>query len=106
MTRVVAHDLNDVDIVRASLERAYREHADRLSAYAPTLTWNDSRSATVSVTVMTKTIRADFTIDERNVRVESRVPFVFSYLEGKALSRLCERLEEIFAEARAEHAGG
>lgn len=101
MTRVVRHDLHDVELVKSTLERAYKEHADRLSAYAPQLTWNDPRSATISVTVMAKTIRTDFTIDEQEVRVDSKVPFAFSYLEGKVLSKLCERLEQMFADVRS-----
>ena len=104
MTRVVSHELNDVDLVKATLEQAYKQHAARLAAYAPTLTWVGPNTATVSVKVMAKTVRTDFTIDERDVRIDSKVPFVFSYLEEKALSRLCEGLERAFAEARANQA--
>jgi hypothetical protein len=102
MTRVVRHDLPDVDLVRATLDQAYREHAERLAAYSPKLTWSDAGVATVTVTVMAKTIRATFTVDAKDVHVDSKFPFVFSYLEGKVLTKLCDRLDEAFAKARAD----
>ena len=104
MTRVVRHELTEVDLVKATLEQAYREHAERLAAYAPKLTWTDPRVATVSVAVMAKTIRATFTVDDQDVHIDSKFPFLFSALEDKILTKLCERLEQAFAKARADRA--
>jgi hypothetical protein len=100
MTRVVRHELSGVDMVRATLEKTYRTHAERLAAYGPKLAWSDARTATVTVTVMAKTVRTTFTIDEQDVHVDSTFPFALSFFEGQFLSKVCARLEQAFAEAR------
>jgi hypothetical protein len=102
--RAIKHGLTDLGRVRAAIEDAVRANADRLSAYSPRLVWNGERSAALSVSVIAKAIRADFTITDDEVVLEGDIPFVFTHLEDRIMSRLAEQLEAAFARARDQRA--
>jgi hypothetical protein len=102
--RAVKHGMADIDRVRVALDGAFQANAKRLSAYSPRVVWNGARAATVSLTVMTKTIIANFTITDDEVLVEGKIPFLFSHLDGKIMSVLSEQVETCLAKARAEQA--
>jgi hypothetical protein len=104
MKRAVKHGMADIDLVRAAIDGAYKANADRLSALSPRMTWNGARAATVSLTVMTKTIATHFTITDEEILVEGKIPFIFSHLEGKIMSVLGDQLEMWLAKARAGEA--
>jgi hypothetical protein len=100
--RAIRHGLADAGRVRASIDQAVKANAARLAPYSPQMAWKDERAAALSVTVMAKTIRADFTITDDEVLLEGEIPFLFSHLEERIMGRLGEHLEEAFARARAE----
>ena len=101
MKRALKHGMTDIDRVRTALDAAYKANAARLLPYAPKMVWNGAREATVAVTVMSKSIVANFTITDEDVIVESKIPFVFSYFEEKIMKILSEALETSFAKVRA-----
>jgi hypothetical protein len=100
--RAIRHGLGDAASVRTSIDEALKANANRLSAYSPRMVWTNERAATLSVTVMAKTIRADLTITDDDVLVEGEIPFLFSHLEERIMGRLGEQLEASFAKARAD----
>ena len=104
MKRVVKHGVADVDRVKGAIEGAYKAHAGRLSALAPKLAWANARAASISITVMAKPIVSNFTITDDDVVVETKVPFLFSHMEGKIMDTLCEHLELWLVKARAGEA--
>jgi hypothetical protein len=105
MRRLFKHGMADLDRVKAAIEAAYKANASRLSPYSPRMVWKGARAATVSLTVMAKTITTDFTITDDDVLVEGKIPFLFSHLEGRIMNVLGEQLETCFAKARAEQEG-
>jgi hypothetical protein len=100
MKRSIKHGMTDLDRVRAAMDGAYRANVDRLSALAPRMAWTADRAATMSITVMAKTIRADFTVTQNEVLIEGKVPFLFSHLEGRIMTALSEQLEVWLAKVR------
>jgi hypothetical protein len=100
--RTVKHGMTDIERVRAALDGAYTANALRLSAYSPKMVWNGARAATMSVTVMTRTITTDFTITDDDVLVEGKIPFAFRHLEGRIMTVLGEQLETWFAKTRGD----
>jgi hypothetical protein len=102
MKRVVRHEMVNLDRVRAAIDGAYKANVHRLSPYAPKLAWNGARLATMSITVMTKTINANFTITDQEVLIEGKVPFLFGHLEGRIITVLAEQLEVWLVKVRAE----
>jgi hypothetical protein len=104
MNRTLKHGMADIDRVRAAIDGAYKANVDRLSPYSPSLVWNGARAARMSVTVMRKTITADFTITDDAILVEGKVPFMFSHFEDRIMNRLGEQLETWLAKVRPEKA--
>lgn len=103
MKRAVKHGIADVERVRAAIDAAYKANLNRLSPFSPKMVWNGDR-ATVSLTMMMKTISASLTVTADDVLVEGKIPFIFSHLEGKIMDALGEHLEAAFAKARADEA--
>ena len=101
MKRSMKHGLASVDRVKAALDRAYKTNADRLAPFSPKMVWNGDR-ATVSLTMMMKTVSASFAVTADEVLVEGKIPFIFRHLEGKIMDALGEHLELAFAKAREE----
>ena len=104
MKRAMKHGIADVERVRAAIDGAYKANANRLSPYSPRIAWKGAHSGTVSLTMMMKTISANFIITDDEVLVESKIPFLFSHLEGRIMDVLGEQLEIAFAKARADEA--
>jgi hypothetical protein len=101
MKRAVKHGVADVARVKAAIDGAYKANAGRLSALSPKIVWNGARAVSLSITVLAKPIVANFTITDDDVLVESKVPFLFSHLEGKIMNTLAEHLELWLGKARA-----
>jgi hypothetical protein len=104
MKRAVKHGFADLERVKAAIDGAYKANADRLSALSPKIVWNGARAASISATVMAKTIVATFTITDDEVLVESKVPFLFSHFEAKIMNALDEHLELWLAKVRSGEA--
>jgi hypothetical protein len=104
MKRAIKHGMVEVGHVRAALDRAYKANADRLSPYSARMVWNSDRAATVSVTVLTKPIVANFIITDDEVLVESKIPFLFSHFEGRIMDVLGEQLQIWLAKGRTGEA--
>ncbi len=83
MKYVTKHGIDDLDRVKTVIEKAYDSYKERLSEYNPNLTWKDDRNATVSFSVMKKSLNTDFEITEDEVRIEGKIPFIFKPFEGK-----------------------
>jgi hypothetical protein len=83
------------------MDAAYKANIERLGAVSPKMVWTGPCMATITVTMMTKTITANFTILNDEVLVETKVPFLVSHLDGKIIQTLSEHLEASFSKARA-----
>lgn len=103
-TRTLKHGLTDQDLVRKAIDDTWAANLGKLEPFSPTITWKDSRTARLGVTVMAKALTADMTISDDEVRVEAKVPFIFSHFEDRILSTLVERLETSLAAARDKQA--
>ena len=101
MKYTVKHGLGDTDRVKWALDKAFKANTDRLAAYSPKMKWTGPREATVTFTVMAKTLAAGFTIADDDVVVEGKVPFVFKHFEERIKKVVGQHLEEWFAKARA-----
>lgn len=88
--------------VRAAIDSTVKANMARLAPYAPTMVWTDASAATVSVTVMAKTITANLLVTDTDVEVDAKVPFIFSHFEGRIMQVLSEQLEASFAAARTD----
>lgn len=83
MKYVAKHGIDDLDQVKTVIEKAYDSYKERLSEYNPNLTWRDERNATVSFSVMRKSITTEFEITTQEVRIEGKIPFLFKPFESK-----------------------
>ncbi len=83
MKYVAKHGIADLDRVKTVIEKAYGSYKERLADYNPDLTWKGDRNATVSFTVMKKTIETDFEITTDEIRIEGNIPFLFKPFESK-----------------------
>ncbi|MCR9159285.1 MAG: polyhydroxyalkanoic acid system family protein [Nannocystaceae bacterium] len=83
MKYVAKHGIDDLDRVKTVIEKAYDSYKERLSEYNPSLSWKDDRNATVSFTVMKKSLSTDFEITPDEVRIEGKIPFIFKPFESK-----------------------
>ncbi len=83
MKYVAKHGIDDLDRVKTVIEKAYDSYKDRLSEFSPNLEWKDDRNATVSFTVMKKSITTQFEITSDEVRIEGSIPFLFKPFESK-----------------------
>ena len=101
MKRALKHGMADLGRVKTALDLVYKNNLDRLAPYSPTIVWKGAHEARVSLTIMAKTIIADFTITADHVLVESKVPFLFSHFEGKVMDAIGEHLEREFSRLRA-----
>ena len=102
MKRALKHGMADLDRVKTALDLAYKANADRFSDCSPAIVWNGAREARVSLTIMAKSIIADFTITDDHVLVESKIPFLFSHFEGKFMDVIGEHVEMWLARIRAD----
>ena len=101
MKYAIRHDMTDLDRVKTAIDKAYDAYAERLADYSPSLRWNGDRAATVSFTVMNKTLDTDLTITDDELRLQGKVPLLFRPFEGKMTKALGEEVEKWLAKARA-----
>lgn len=101
MKYVAKHGIDDLDRVKTVIEKAYDSYKERLSDYSPNLSWKNDRSATVSFTVMKKTIDTDFEITQEEVRIEGKIPFIFKPFESKIEKVVGGEVDKWIAKAQA-----
>ena len=101
MKYVAKHGIEDLDRVKTVIEKAYDSYKERLADYSPSLKWNDDRSATVTFTVMKKSINTDFVITANEVRIEGSIPFLFRPFESKIEKVVGGEVEKWIAKEKA-----
>ncbi len=100
MKYVTKHGIDDLDRVKTIIEKAYDSYKERLSEYNPNLTWKDDRNATVSFSVMKKSLDTDFEITKDEVRIEGKIPLMFRLFEGKIEKVVGGEIEKWIAKAK------
>ena len=101
MKRVVKHGVAELSRVKAAIDAAYNANASRLSALGPKIVWNSPHTAVITISVLAKTIAVNLAITGEDVVMESKVPFLFSHLEGPVMDKVGVHLESWLAKARA-----
>jgi hypothetical protein len=102
MKYVAKHGIDDLDRVKTVIEKAYDSYKERLSEYNPNLSWKDDRNATVSFTVMKKSLSTDFEITDNEVRIEGKIPFIFKPFESKIEKVVGGEVEKWIEKAKNE----
>lgn len=101
MKYVAKHGIDDLERVKTVIEKAYGSYKDRLSEYNPNLSWKDDRNATVSFSVMKKSINTDFEITDQEIRIEGKIPFIFKPFESKIEKVVGGEVDKWIAKAQA-----
>ncbi len=101
MKYVAKHGIDDLERVKTVIEKAYGSYKDRLSEYSPNLSWKDDRNATVSFSVMKKSLSTDFEITDHEIRIEGKIPFIFKPFESKIEKVVGGEVEKWIAKAQA-----
>ena len=84
MKHAIPHDL-DHETARLATRAALESYAKDFSEYEPRGEWRDSDHATVSFTVMGKTIEGQVRVTDSAVELElSKVPFLFRPFRAQA----------------------
>ncbi len=100
MKYVTKHGIDDLDRVKTVIEKAYGSYKERLSEFSPNLTWKDDRHATVSFSVMKKSLSTDFEITPEEVRIEGKIPLMFKLFESKIEKVVGGEVEKWIAKAQ------
>ena len=101
MKYAIKHDMADLDRVKTAIDKAYDTYAGRLADYSPSLRWHGDRAATMSFTVMNKTLDANLTITDDELCLQGKVPLLFRPFEGKITKVLGEEVEKWLAKVRS-----
>lgn len=97
----VDHGLNDPARVREVVEKAYDSYKERLADHNPRLRWIDDHHAAIAFTVMGKSIEVDVTIDDKKVRMDADLPFLFRPFQSKIVGVVGREVEKWIAKAKA-----
>lgn len=97
----VQHGLPDRPKVRAVVEKAYVAYQTRLSDYKPKIEWQSDDRATISFSVMSQSLAANVQFDDKELRIDGKVPFLFKPFEKKIESVLGNEMEKWLVKARA-----
>jgi hypothetical protein len=101
MKYVAKHGLPDRARARTVVEKAYEVYKVKLADHRPTLTWKTPDDAKLGFSVMGKTIEADITITDSEVRIHGDMPFLFRPFQGKVEKVLGSEIEKWLEKARA-----
>lgn len=96
----VQHGLPDRSRVRVVVEKAYVAYEERLSDYKPKIQWQSEDRATISFTVMSQTINASVELDDAELRIDGKVPFLFKPFEKKIEAVLGNEMNKWLEKAR------
>ena len=96
----VTHGLPDRDRVRTVVDKAYEAYKERLAKYDPSISWKGKDRAVISFAIMGKKLDANVEIDERELRLEGNVPFLFRPFEGKILGVVGGEVEKWIEKAK------
>lgn len=96
----VQHGLPDRSRVRVVVEKAYVAYQERLSDYKPKIDWQAEDRATIGFTVMSQSIAAAVEFDDKELRIDGKVPFLFKPFEKKIESVLGNEMEKWLTKAR------
>lgn len=96
----VQHGLPDRSRVRVVVEKAYVAYEERLSDYKPKMEWQAQDRATISFTVMSQTINAVVELDDAELRIDGKVPFLFKPFEKKIEGVLGNEMNKWLEKAR------
>lgn len=96
----VQHGLPDRSRVRVVVEKAYVAYEERLSDYKPKMEWQSEDRATISFTVMSQTINASVELDDAELRIDGKVPFLFKPFEKKIEGVLGNEMNKWLEKAR------
>ncbi|MBL4689073.1 MAG: polyhydroxyalkanoic acid system family protein, partial [Nannocystaceae bacterium] len=97
----VKHGLPDRARVRVVVERAYEAYKERLASHDPTLTWDGDSAAKIGFTIMGKKLITDVAIDDANLNITGKIPFLFRPFEKKILGIVGGEVEKWLEKARA-----
>jgi hypothetical protein len=101
MKYVVKHGLADRAKVRGVVEKAYEAYKTRLADHQPSLRWKGADRGEIEFTVLRKTLTVDVAIDDRELRLEADMPFLFRPFQGKIERVLGEEVQKWLTKARA-----
>ncbi len=97
----VQHGLSERSRVHTVVEKAYLAYEARLSDYKPKIEWVSDERATIAFTVMSQSITAVVEFDEKELRIDGKVPFLFKAFEGKIEKVLGNEMNKWLEKARA-----
>ncbi len=97
----VKHGLPDRSRVRTVVEKAYEAYKERLANHDPTLTWDGDSAAKIGFSVMGKTLETDVAIDDENLEITGKIPFLFKPFEKKILDIVGGEVEKWIDKAKA-----
>lgn len=100
MEYTVKHGLPDRARVRTVVEKAYGAYKERLANNDPTLTWDGDSAAKIGFTVMGKSLITDVSIDDTNLNITGKIPFLFKPFEKKILDVVGGEVEKWLQKAR------
>lgn len=101
MKVVAKHGLPDRSRARVIVEKAYEAYKIKLADHDPKLAWKTDCDATLTFSVMGKTLAADITITDSEVRIEGDMPFLFRPFQGKVEKVLGSEIDKWIAKAQA-----
>lgn len=101
MEYTVKHGLPDRARVRTVVEKAYEAYTQRLANYDPTLTWEGDSAAKIGFSVMGKALVTDVTIDDDELSITGKIPFLFKPFEKKILDVVGGEVDKWLVKARA-----
>lgn len=97
----VSHGLTDPTRVRTVVEKAYASYEQRLADYNPSLDWTSDTTATINFRVMSQSLNAKVSFDDKELRLQGKVPFLFKPFEKKIEGVLGREMDKWLEKARA-----
>lgn len=96
----VEHGLDDPSRVRVVVEKAYSAYEERLRDYRPSMSWVGDKRAKIGFTVMSQSVTAELEFDDKELRIDGKVPFLFRPFQGKIESVLGREMDKWLQKAR------
>lgn len=97
----VQHGLPDPSRVRTVVEKAYASYEQRLADYNPSLKWTGDKTATINFKVMSQSLAANVAFDDKELRLDGKVPFLFKPFEKKIEGVLSREMDKWLEKARS-----
>lgn len=100
MKHIVPHDLDPASAKRA-LQAAIDAYGRRFAEFNPTATWKDDERAEISFNAKGVTLKGMLELTSRGIAMDLDVPFVFKFIQKKAIAVIEEEVKEWVAKAKA-----